>query len=140
MAEDRLDRIERSIEALAEQQTQLALQLVDSGEEFDRRMQESEERFDRQMQEGRERHDREMVEIQRASVKLRNQLNRAVRLSVEEARRERARRRELDDKITQLAAAQLLTEEKVQALNHRMAELAATLAAFLKRGGNGNAA
>ena len=43
-------------------------------------------------------------------------LNRALRDSVREARNERAKRRELDDKITQLAAAQLVTEEKLQRL------------------------
>jgi hypothetical protein len=40
----------------------------------------------------------------------------AVRLSVRKARSERRKRRELDDKITQLAAAQLVTEEKLQLL------------------------
>ena len=53
------------------------------------------------------RHDREMAAI-------RAELNRAVRLSVEETRRERLRRKDLDDKITQLAAAQLLTEEQIK--------------------------
>jgi len=60
-----------------------------------------------------ERHDREMGEI-------RAQLGRAVRLSVEEARRERVRRQEgderLDGYITKLAAAQLETEQKLQSL------------------------
>jgi hypothetical protein len=45
-------------------------------------------------------------------------LSRAIRLAVAEARRERARRRELEDRIeiaiTRLAAAQLVTEEKLQ--------------------------
>jgi hypothetical protein len=52
-------------------------------------------------------------------------LSRAIRLAVEEARRERARRRELDERvdrsrsemeeaIARLAAAQLVTEEKLQ--------------------------
>jgi hypothetical protein len=52
-------------------------------------------------------------------------LDRAVRLGIREARAERAKRRELDaktnrratefdEKITQLAAAQLVTEEKLQ--------------------------
>jgi len=60
-----------------------------------------------------ERHDREMGEI-------RAQLGRAVRLSVEEARRERVRRQEgderLDGYITKLAAAQLETEHTLQSL------------------------
>jgi len=60
-----------------------------------------------------ERHDREMGEIRAG-------LRRAVRLSVEEARRERVRRQEgderLDGHITKLAAAQLETEHKLQSL------------------------
>jgi hypothetical protein len=66
--------------------------------------------------EASEQHDREMGEI-------RKEFGRAVRLSVEEARRERVRRREMasefDDKITKIA------------------EL---LKAFLQRGGNGHGA
>ena len=72
-----------------------------------------------------ERHDKEIGAI-------RAELRRAVRLSVAEARQEHAKRRELaaltvaltselaehskelDLKITQLAAAQLVTEEKLQ--------------------------
>jgi hypothetical protein len=45
-------------------------------------------------------------------------LDRAIRLAVEEARRERKRRRErderLDEKITQLASAQLVTDERLE--------------------------
>jgi hypothetical protein len=41
-------------------------------------------------------------------------LDRAIRLGVVEARRERKKRRELGDRLTQLAAAQLVTEEKLQ--------------------------
>lgn len=41
-------------------------------------------------------------------------LDRAISLAVQEARRERKRRAELDEKITQLASAQLVTEEKLQ--------------------------
>ena len=47
-------------------------------------------------------------------------LRRAIKAAVREARAERQRRRELgaafDQKMTQLAAAQLLTEEKLQGL------------------------
>ena len=56
-----------------------------------------------------DRHDREMSEIRSA-------LSRAVRAGIEEQRRERVRRNELDGKITQLAAAQVVTEEKLQKL------------------------
>jgi hypothetical protein len=53
-----------------------------------------------------------------------NELRRAVRLGVKEARQERARRRELasqvDSAITRLAAAQLITEERMQVTEERM--------------------
>jgi hypothetical protein len=64
-------------------------------------------------------------------------LRRAIRLSVEEQRRERERRqqmfREFDDKITKLAAAQLQAEEETR-------QLKASVQAFIdsmRRGGNG---
>jgi hypothetical protein len=70
-----------------------------------------------------ERHDKEMGEI-------RAELRRAVRLSVEEARRERVRRQEADERldgyITKLAAAQLETDHSLQLLIHA-----------LRPGGNG---
>ena len=60
---------------------------------------------------GEERHEREMADI-------RAELRRGVRLSIQEARAERGRRQKLEEtferKITQLAAAQLITEEKLQ--------------------------
>jgi len=66
-------------------------------------------------------------------------LRHAVRLAIQEARNERSKRREMDakwdEKITQLAAAQLVTEEKLQGLS-------LTVDAFIKsmhRGGNGHA-
>jgi hypothetical protein len=43
-------------------------------------------------------------------------LDRAVRLGIREARHERRRRAEFDEKITQLAAAQLVTEERMKEL------------------------
>ena len=58
-------------------------------------------------------------------------LDRAIRLGIQEVRVERRKRRkalsEIDEKITQLAAAQLVTEEKLQVLIDA-----------LKRGGNGS--
>jgi hypothetical protein len=51
-----------------------------------------------------------------AIAEIEGMLRQAVRLSVREARNERRKRQELDDKITQLAAAQLVTEEKLQRL------------------------
>jgi hypothetical protein len=64
-----------------------------------------------------ERHDREMHQI-------REELRRGVRLAVQDARHDRKRRREMaeqwDHKITQLSAAQLVTEEKLQGLIEAM--------------------
>ena len=64
-----------------------------------------------------ERHDREMHQI-------REQLRRAVRLAVQDARTERKRRQEMaeqwDQTITRLSAAQLVTEEKLQGLIQAM--------------------
>jgi hypothetical protein len=70
-----------------------------------------------------EQHDREMAEIRAA-------LRQAVVLAIRGARQERAKRRELDEKITQIAAAQLASEEK-------MNQLAAALQRFLERSSNG---
>jgi hypothetical protein len=69
-------------------------------------------------------HDREMAQIREAQYRLVRDvgqiLRRAIRAGIREARDERARRRraiaEIDDKITQLAAVQLMTEEKLQRL------------------------
>ena len=59
------------------------------------------------------RHDREVAEI-------RAELRRGVRLSIEDARRERVRRQEADERldgyITKLAAAQLETDHSLQSL------------------------
>jgi hypothetical protein len=63
------------------------------------------------------KHDAEVAAI-------REQLRRGLRLSVQEARNERRKRRELearfDEKITQLAAAHLVTEEVVQNLGRKI--------------------
>jgi uncharacterized protein Yka (UPF0111/DUF47 family) len=85
-----------------------------------------------------ERHEREMADIRREGDRMRTDMRRAFAMGVREARNERRRRRELDqkinqanstldEKITQLAAAQLITEEKLQAFLESM-----------RRGGNGN--
>jgi hypothetical protein len=47
-------------------------------------------------------------------------LDRAIRLSVQDARAQRKRNQEFDEKITQLAAAQLVTEEKMQVTEKMM--------------------
>jgi len=78
-----------------------------------------------------ERHDREMEAIRREATKMRADFRRAFAMGVREARHARVRRNELearfDEKITQLAAAQLVTEEKLQRLIDSQ-----------RRGGNGN--
>jgi hypothetical protein len=89
-----------------------------------------------------EQHDRMIADMDRM-------LRRAIRDSVREARNERRKRRELDDKITQLAAAQLVTEEKMQAneeqsrsTKEQMEALFRKMDLFLERfnrGGNGRA-
>ncbi len=74
-----------------------------------------------------ERHDLEMLEIRREARAMRSDLRRAFALGVQEARNELRRSAALDEKITQLAAAQLITEEKLQAFIDT-----------LRRGANGN--
>jgi hypothetical protein len=78
-----------------------------------------------------ERHDREMEEIRREGRAMRADMRRAFSMGVQEARNARRRQeleKELDAKITQLAAAQLVTEEKLQRFIESVA-----------RRGNGNA-
>lgn len=86
-------------------------------------------------------HDRMIAECDRLSqqngrdLRAMNQtLRRAIAAGVREARNERRKRAELDEKITQLPSSHLLTEEAIR-------DLKATLDAFiasLRRGGNGN--
>lgn len=68
--------------------------------------------------EAEQRHARETADFR--------DLRRAFALGVQEARNQRPRSAALDEKITQLAAAQLVTEEKLQGLVDA-----------LRRGGNG---
>lgn len=85
------------------------------------------EQHDRTMAE----HDQRMRNIEEQGRRTDARLNRAIRLAVREALAERVRRTkanaEFDEKMTQLAAAQLVTEEKLQGLIEA-----------LKRGGNGH--
>jgi DNA-binding FrmR family transcriptional regulator len=76
-----------------------------------------------------ERHDKQIAATNAT-------LRRAIRLSVEEHRRERVRQQEMDarfdEKITQLASAQLLAEEEIK-------ELRRLFENWLRRaGGNGD--
>ena len=86
------------------------------------------------------RHDREMEDIRREGRAMRTDLRRAFSMGVREARNQRRRSAELDEKITQataaldekitqLAAAQLVTEERLRAFIDS-----------LHRGGNRNPA
>ena len=59
------------------------------------------------------RHEREMAEIREIGRKTRDDLRRWAALGVKEARSQRKRHREIDLYITRLAAAQLVTEEKL---------------------------
>ena len=68
-------------------------------------------------------------------------LDRAIRLSVQDARAQRKRSQELDEKITQLSAAQLVTEEKMQVTEKMMQVTEEKLQRFLdglQRSGNGH--
>lgn len=106
------------------------------------------EQHDRMMADhdrGMAEHERRMAEHERTMQRIENlgertdaRMNRAIRLAVQEARAERVRRTkanaEFDQKMTQLAAAQVVTEEKLQ-------NLQASMQAFidsLRRGGNGH--
>jgi len=74
------------------------------------------EQHDRMIADHEMRHDRDMAEI-------RNTLRIAIRLSVQDARRQRKRNQEFDEKLNQIASAQLRNEE--------------SLNKFLERGGDG---
>ena len=108
--------VEKTIEFLLEQQARFDAQLAKSAEElrqsrldFDERQKLYDERqklYDERQKRYEETHNREMGQI-------RAELRRGVRLAVQEARAERKRRKEEDER---LAAAQALTEQKLQQL------------------------
>jgi len=93
-----------------------------------------------------------LAKLAEAQAATQGELRRAIRLTVQEFRAERRRREglrsEFDEKITQLAAAQLITEEKVKHMSEGLDELrttvqqtSKTLEAFiesLRRGSNGH--
>jgi hypothetical protein len=68
-------------------------------------------------------HDREMAELRVNQAKTENTLRRAIRLAVQDARRQRKWNHEIEEIMAQIASTQ---RENEQLLN-----------AFLKRGGNG---
>lgn len=74
-------------------------------------------------QEWLEQHDRMLADHDQMMARIDRRLDRAIRLSVQDARRQRKRNLDFDEKMTQLASAQLANEQ--------------LLKAFLERGGNG---
>jgi hypothetical protein len=113
--------VEKTMEFLLAQQARFDAQMAQVTEKLnsfnEKLLLQSEQAAERAL-EMEERHDREMAD-------LRAYIRHAVRLSTEEQRRERVKRQALneqitvlastlDEKITQLAAAQLVTEEKLQ--------------------------
>jgi hypothetical protein len=96
---------------MAEQQAKLAGQMAEQQARLAGQMADQQAKLSDQQAKSTEGHDRSIAAIQRT-------LDRAVKLGIQEARTERKRRQEMgrrfDEKITQLAAAQLVTEEKLQ--------------------------
>src|ERR1700674_5568880 len=91
----RWERMERNMEFIVEHQADFTVKHAQAQE--------------RQAQ-AEERHNREMAAIRR-------DLGRAVHFAVREARNERVRRKQMDSK---LAAAQLVTEEKLQLVGEKL--------------------
>jgi hypothetical protein len=83
--------------------------------DHDRMIAESREAYER-MREGHERLERAHERLERDDERTARLLRRAIRAAVQEARNQRQRWRGIDDAITKLAAAQLVTEEKLQRL------------------------
>jgi hypothetical protein len=94
--------------------------------EHDRRMAE----HDRAMAE----HDRAIAEHHRVMAIIDARLNRAIRLGVQDARAQRKRNQEFDEKMTQLSAAQLVTEEKMQVTEEKLQRFIDSM----QRGTNGH--
>ena len=118
--DDRLERLTERHEAL----TQSVELLRAHGSEWSERLARQAEKSDRE------------------NTALNQTLRRAIRMAVTEARNERRRRQTLDEYITKLAAAQLITEEKVQRTDENLARLEQTVSQFIdsmRRGGNGHA-
>jgi hypothetical protein len=120
----RLDRIERMIEGLAkshaESDVRFERRMAESDARFERRMAESGEEFDRKMAKSREEFDRKLAastaRAERDSRRFRDELRRWAALGVKEARKQRKHHGEIEMYLTRLAAAQLVTEEKLKDL------------------------
>jgi hypothetical protein len=83
---------------------------------------------------GHAEHDRRMTEHDRVMARIDARLEHAIRLSVQDARAQRKRNQEFDEKITQLAAAHLLTEETAKVTEQKLQQFIDSL----KRGTNGH--
>ncbi|MGO4879596.1 MAG: hypothetical protein ACLP59_02100 [Bryobacteraceae bacterium] len=119
--DERLDRLTERHEALTETVELLGEQVRELGEKVEK----TAENIDRLS----EKQDRDITA-------LRITLRRAIRVGVAEARNERRRRQTLDEYITRLAASQLITEEKMQALEDKLTRFIDAS----RRGGNGQPA
>src|SRR6266478_10200059 len=72
------------------------------------------EQSERANKEAHARHEKAHARHEREMRQIKDQLRRWTALGVKEARNQRKRVREIDENITRLAAAQLVTEEKLQ--------------------------
>ena len=86
--------------------------IADIAERSDERFAAMDERFAEVMAKSDER----FAAMEQRFVAMERNLRRVFALGVREARRERRWRREIDENITRLSAAQLVTEEKFQGL------------------------
>ena len=76
-----------------------------------------------ELRENQAKFEANQARLEASQDKTERTLRRAIRLAVQDARRQRKRNQEFDDKMTQIASAQLVNEQ--------------LLKAFLERGGNG---
>jgi hypothetical protein len=81
------------------------------------------DRFMAELRESHQRSQERQDRLEKSQDKTERVLRRAIRLSVKDARRQRKWNQEFDEKMTQIASAQLVNEE--------------LLKRFLERGGNG---
>ena len=91
--------LERAIEFIVDQQAKMAAEQAKAAE--------AHRRLEEQQAKSSEKHDREMAQI-------RGMLSRAVRLAVQEARNERRRRRQVEEDVKRLNAAQEATAESLR--------------------------
>jgi hypothetical protein len=103
----RLDRIEKIIETMVRAQRDRDEAMAKTQRERDEAVAKAQRERDIKSEKRHIHHDREISRIDA-------RLSRLVNLSVLEARRHRVRMQALDEKIKQIAAAQLVTEEKLQ--------------------------